>query len=139
MQAAARIALGALSVMLAAGCRTAARMIEEPRVDLEMPEGGNRGFLVGTPPPPAEGRKTTRQMIETELEVPPFGRAQPPPTEAGTPRRGSPTGVPRRESARPTEAGAQPAVEPEALAAEEAPAPGTEEPSAREPVGVYTK
>lgn len=116
MQHAARIALGALSVMLAAGCRTATRMIEEPRVDLEMPEGGNRGFLVGTPPPAAEGRKTTRQMIETELEVPPFGHAQPPP-----------------------EGGAQPAVEPEALVAEEAPAPGTEEPSAREPVGVYTK
>jgi len=73
-------------VMLAlvGGCRTATRVVEEPRVDLELTAGGNRGFLVGTPPPAAGGRKTTRQMVETEIEVPPIVKTAPP-SEAGAP------------------------------------------------------
>lgn len=50
------------------GCRAATRVIEEPRVDLDL-SGGNRGYLVGTPPAAPDVR-TTRQMIETEIEVP---------------------------------------------------------------------
>ena len=84
MQVAGRVMLGVVSVVLVAGCRTATRIIEEPRADLELVGAGNRGYLVGTPPPPAERRKTTRQMIETEIEVPPLGigRPQPPETAA---------------------------------------------------------
>jgi hypothetical protein len=74
----------AAMVMLVGGCRTATRVVEEPRVDLEVPAGGNRGFLVGTPPAAVGGRKTTRQMVETEIEVPPIVKTGPP-SEAGTP------------------------------------------------------
>lgn len=106
MQASARMAMGALSVMLVSGCRTATRVIEEPRVDLEMPEGANRGYLVGTPPPPAAGRKTTRQMVETEIEVPPLGIAQPQQPEAVSPEAAAkpPRAAPVQEPARATKA-----------------------------------
>ena len=56
--------------VVAAGCRTATRIVEEPRVDLHMAESGNRGYLIGTPPPASEPWKTTRKMVETEIEVP---------------------------------------------------------------------
>ena len=84
-----RIAIGVLSLVLMSGCRTTTRMLEEPRVDLEMPEGANRGFLIGTPPPLAEGRKTTRQMVETEIEVPPLMKTAPP-ADAGAPATEAP-------------------------------------------------
>ena len=57
------VMLGTLS-----GCRSATRVIQEPRVDLEL-AGGNRGFLVGAPPE-GSAQKTTRQMVEAEVEVP---------------------------------------------------------------------
>ena len=53
------------------GCRTAIRVAEVPRVDLELQGGGNRGYLVGTPPE-AAAVKTTRQLVETTVEVPSF-------------------------------------------------------------------
>jgi len=46
-----------------------------PRVDLEL-SGGNRGYLVGTPPEPKQ-LKTTRQMVETDIEIPSFYRPKP--------------------------------------------------------------
>ena len=55
---------------LAAGCRSATKLSEVPRVDLQL-EGGNRGFFVGTPPPAGE-LKTTRQIVESTIEVPSF-------------------------------------------------------------------
>ena len=67
---------GFLVVCLASGCRTATRMIEEPRVDLEL-SGGNRGYLVGNLPPASEPQKTMRQMVETEIEMPPLSRPAP--------------------------------------------------------------
>lgn len=59
-------------VLLLNGCRVASRVAEVPRVDLEL-GGGNRGYLVGRPP---EGQvlKATRQMVETDVEVPSFYR-----------------------------------------------------------------
>ncbi len=56
--------------LVIAGCRTATRVTDVPRVDLEL-SGGNRGYLVGAPPP-AESLKTTRQMIESDVEIPSF-------------------------------------------------------------------
>ena len=63
-----RMLLGMAGVLLAAGCRTATKVTEFPRVDLEL-SGGNRGYLVGAPPEAAP-TKTTRQMVETTVEVP---------------------------------------------------------------------
>ncbi len=60
-----------LAALLAMGCRTATRVTEMPRVDLHMEGGGNRGFLIGTPPPP-QAQDPTRQMIKTDVEIPSF-------------------------------------------------------------------
>jgi len=66
--------IGIAGVLVASGCRTATRVVQEPRIDLEF-SGGNRGYLLGTPPPVSEDRKTTRQIVETEIEFPSFSRA----------------------------------------------------------------
>jgi len=65
--------LGAGLLVLAglSGCRTAARVTTVPRVDLELAGAGNRGYLVGTPPPAGE-LKTTREMIQADVEIPSF-------------------------------------------------------------------
>ena len=55
---------------LVSGCRTAARVADVPRVDLQL-EGGNRGYLIGTPPA-ATGLKPTRQMVSADIEIPSF-------------------------------------------------------------------
>ena len=61
--------VGGLCVIgLASGCLTATKVVHEPRVDLEL-SGGNHGYLVGTPPPSSIS-KTTRDMVETEVEIP---------------------------------------------------------------------
>ena len=70
MRQAVQITLGIVGLLVVSGCRTATRVTEVPRVDLEL-EGGNRGFLIGTPPTSAE-LKTTRQMVETTMEIPSF-------------------------------------------------------------------
>ena len=68
---------------LLAGChaptRMATQVTDTPRVDLAL-EGGNRGYLVGTPPAAPE-LKTTRQIVETTIEIPSFYRPKP----GGTP------------------------------------------------------
>ncbi len=66
-----RIALGLLGMLLAAGCRTATRVSEVPRVDLELHSGGNRGYLVGQAPEAGE-LKQTRRMVSTDVEIPSF-------------------------------------------------------------------
>ena len=66
------LALAGAGMLILSGCRTAARVAEVPRVDLEV-QGGNRGYLVGTPPASAE-RKPTRQMIQTDIELLSFYR-----------------------------------------------------------------
>ena len=53
---------------LVAGCRATTKVVEIPRVDLEL-AGGNRGYLIGSPPEAGE-LSTTRQMVETTIEVP---------------------------------------------------------------------
>ena len=70
MRAVTPYVIGCLAMLAAGGCRTATRIKEVPRVDLEVDNsGGNRGYLYGTPPP-ASAWKTTRQIIETDVEVP---------------------------------------------------------------------
>jgi hypothetical protein len=65
----------AVAGLVVAGCqaptRMAPRVRDVPRVDLSL-EGGNRGYLVGTPPPSAGPARTTRQMVETDVEIPSF-------------------------------------------------------------------
>ena len=63
-----------LTIMLSAGCRTATRVVDYPRADLEIEAGGNRGYLVGAPPASSGPWKSTRQMVETEVELPPFAK-----------------------------------------------------------------
>ena len=58
--------VGALAVAIA-GCRAATRVVEAPRVDLQMTEG-NRGFVIGRPT--EEPRlKRTRQIVEADVEL----------------------------------------------------------------------
>ncbi|MBI3321781.1 MAG: LysM peptidoglycan-binding domain-containing protein [Candidatus Omnitrophica bacterium] len=59
-----------VGILALVGCRTATRLKEVPRVDLQL-EGGNRGYLVGTSAE-APGQRPTRQMLETEIEIPSF-------------------------------------------------------------------
>lgn len=67
---------GFLVVLTVSSCRSATRVVEVPRVDLEL-SGGNRGYLVGSPPPVSATQKTTRRMVETEIEIPSFHRPTP--------------------------------------------------------------
>ena len=65
---------GLTVAVLAAGCNTptrlATRITDVPRVDLDL-TGGNRGYLIGKAPEGAQ-LKTTRQVIETDVELPSF-------------------------------------------------------------------
>ena len=79
MHRVAQIGIGALTVLISAGCRSATKVTEVPRVDLEL-SGGNRGYLVGTPPPASAEMTTTRKMVWTDIELPSFTK----PTARGT-------------------------------------------------------
>ncbi len=86
-----RLAVGTVvltSLLALGGCRTGTRLTEMPRVDLEL-SGGNRGYLVGTPPTEAE-LKTTRQMVETTIELPSFYKPKPSGKPAGLDEIASP-------------------------------------------------
>ena len=74
-----QMVFGTLTVLLVGRCLAATRVTEVPRVDLTL-EGGNRGYLVGAPAESGE-LKTTRQMVETDVEIPSFYR----PKRTGTP------------------------------------------------------
>ena len=68
----ARTMMAVLMGLSVCGCRTATRTAAYPRVDLDVsPTSGNRGYLIGTPPPAPE-LKQQRQMIETDVELPSF-------------------------------------------------------------------
>ena len=55
-------------VLSMTGCaRMTTRIVEKPRVDQEI--RGNRGYLTGSAPA-AGRRKTTRKMIQTDIELP---------------------------------------------------------------------
>jgi hypothetical protein len=67
-----RLVIGLIGVGMLAGCRATTKVVEEPRVDIELAGGGNRGFIVGTPPTTPVS-KTTRQVVEADIELPAFG------------------------------------------------------------------
>ena len=70
----ARVLIGVgLAVLFGGGCRREARILEIPRVDLQTT--GNRGYLLGTPPP-ATAKKSTRTIFEITVELDDTGRAQ---------------------------------------------------------------
>lgn len=75
MRKASPVVVAIIGMGVAAGCRATSRVVEAPRIDLEL-EGGNRGYLVGTPPPSTR-TQTTRQVVEAEVEVPGFFQAKP--------------------------------------------------------------
>ena len=59
-----------LSMLLGVtGCaRITTQVVEKPRVDQEL--AGNRGYFAGTPPPATTQRPSTRQVIQTDIELP---------------------------------------------------------------------
>ncbi|HOX09279.1 MAG TPA: LysM peptidoglycan-binding domain-containing protein [Candidatus Omnitrophota bacterium] len=63
-------AASAAMVISLAGCSVNTKMVTRERVDQDLSiSSGNRGYLMGTAP--AEGdRKTTREYIEVQVEVP---------------------------------------------------------------------
>ncbi len=62
-------ALASLAALgLGAGCRHKTEVSEVARVDINL-EGGNRGYLVGTPPATTVA-KATRKVLETTIELP---------------------------------------------------------------------
>ena len=79
MRSTVHVIAGLAGALALAGChaptRMAAQVTDVPRVDLGF-EGGNRGYLVGTPPQTGE-MKTTRQMIEATVELPSFYKPKP--------------------------------------------------------------
>ena len=74
MSSAIRMLAGGLVMVAVAGCHAATRIVDYPRVDLDVNSGGNRGYLVGAPPAPSGPWKSERQMVETEVEVPAFSK-----------------------------------------------------------------
>ena len=81
-----RMVVVVVGMWLASGCRTATRVVESPRVDLDLSHG-NRGYLVGTVPPATSNAHPSRQIVETEIEVPGFVKAparRPAPVGGGT-------------------------------------------------------
>ena len=88
------MAAGIMGVLVAAGCRTATKVTEVPRVDLGL-GGGNRGYLVGAPPAETEELKTTRKMVWTDVEIPTFYK----PTQGAAPTSSEALAQPEPEPA----------------------------------------
>ena len=108
MRKSLNMAAGIMGVLVVAGCRTATKVTEVPRVDLDL-GGGNRGYLVGAPPAEIGELKTTRRMVQTDVELPSFYKpthgaaptssealAQPEPAMAEAPAGGE-QGTPARD------------------------------------------
>ena len=124
------MATAVLVGFFASGCaRIQTKVVEKPRVDQELQ--GNRGYLKGSGPAPAS-RRTTRQMLETNVELPtmqelnPWRKPQQPaePEAASARRAPLPESepAPAREWEQEQEYSSQPDVEPSVSK----PADGTE-------------
>lgn len=78
-----QISFGLLGVLLS-GCvmTTTTRVVEMDRVDQQLSGNDNRGYLVGKPSEEEiQYRKTTRQVIRTDIELPTLSELQKPPTK----------------------------------------------------------
>ena len=87
---ASRTWLALFGIALIGGCRAAAKVSDVPRVDLQL-EGGNRGYLVGTPRGEAT-LKPTRQVLTADVEIPSWYKAKPSGTTVGL-ETGAPEGM----------------------------------------------
>ena len=70
------IGLGILTMVVSSGCRTVTRLADVPRADLELEGSGNRGYLMGVLPP-APKLKSTRQMVQMDVEIPSLYKPKP--------------------------------------------------------------
>ena len=77
-----------LSIVVAgiflSGCvvTTTTRVVEMDRVDQQLSGSGNRGYLAGSSSEEeTQPRKTTRQVIRTDIELPTLSELQKPPTK----------------------------------------------------------
>ncbi len=70
------------------GCaRITTQVVDKPRVDQEL--RGNRGYLTGSAPPAAE-RRSTRQIIKTDIELPTSNELTPWKVRMGTQESAAP-------------------------------------------------
>ena len=93
-----RVALSVLMLLAAAGCQTSVHQVRLDRVDQSL-EGGNRGYLIGTPPELADRGTLTREITELEIQLPSGARR--------TPAKRRATPVPAAEAPSTEEAEAQ--------------------------------
>ncbi|HEX9780763.1 MAG TPA: LysM peptidoglycan-binding domain-containing protein [bacterium] len=100
MRGTTALCAGLLAAGALAGCRTTTRVVEMPRVDLEVSGQGNRGFLIGSAPSAADVKRT-REMIETTFELPTTYRptVQPRPIEFPPSATASPDAFPPADAA----------------------------------------
>lgn len=78
-----RIGIGLLGIFLS-GCvvTTTTRVVEMDRVDQQLSGSDNRGYLAGKPSEETiQPRKTTRQVIRTDVELPTLSELQRPPSK----------------------------------------------------------
>ena len=78
-----RIVLGLLGIVIS-GCvvTTTTRVVEMDRLDQQLSDNDNRGYLTGKPSEEEmSSRKTTRQVIRTDIELPTISELQRPPTK----------------------------------------------------------
>ena len=67
-----RMMAGLMGMLVVGGCVHAqAKITQMPRVDLQV-SGGNRGYLVGTPPADTGPQKTMRERFGADIEIPSF-------------------------------------------------------------------
>ncbi len=71
-----RVVLSVVMLLAAAGCQTSVHQVRLERVDQSL-EGGNRGYLVGTPPELAGRGTPTREITEVEIQWPTGARRTP--------------------------------------------------------------
>lgn len=111
----AAVVVGLVFSIGTVGCaRITTQVVEKPRVDQELP--GNRGYLKGSGPAPAP-RSTTRQMLQTDIELPTAEELNPwrKPAKVSAPAPAAPAPVAPPESMEPEDwqSAGTPEIEPE--------------------------
>lgn len=99
------------AVVLTGCARITTRVVETPRVDQEVQ--GNRGYLQGSAPPVSE-REKTRQMVQTDIELPTLRELNPWKKPAPSPAEGPAEGAPQASLTREPQGGQAAAVPPPA-------------------------
>jgi len=68
--------VGAAGISFTGCARVHTKIVEKPRVDQELTQGQNKGYLKGSGPSTGSGR-TTREMLETNVELPTWAEMNP--------------------------------------------------------------